>query len=215
MPRSTQAYEETELRNHVQEAIDAWGADFDNPNAEHDCQISGADMIEWFTQWRRAAIALLAKHEITMKYASIGSISHGTLDTEHLLTIFASELEYHVERNAKEWCSDDGRADRDQLMALINQANEIEDYDTEEASELVCEIQDELNTFAPPYCYFGNHVGDGSDFGFWPSMDEIDELPRVNNSDEAKELGEDCVFVNDHGNVIVYGGDGSTIVDFV
>ena len=149
-----------------------------------------------------------------MKYASIGSISHGTLRTEDLLATFADEIEYQVQRNADEWCSDQGRIDRNNFLRLANEAREI-DPDGEDAAELIDELGDTLEHFAPPYCYFGANEGDGSDFGFWPCMDEIDELPHVEDSDEAKALGEDCAFVNDHGNVTVFGGDGSTIIDLV
>jgi hypothetical protein len=150
-----------------------------------------------------------------MNYASLGSISHGTCRTEDLLETFVRELEYHVSRNAEEWCSDNGRKDRDRLMVLIAEAYGIEDFESEEARDIACELQDELNMFAPPYCYFGSNEGDGSDFGFWPSIDQVNELPRAKDSDEAKALGADCVFVNDHGNITVYGGDGSVIWDCV
>jgi hypothetical protein len=150
-----------------------------------------------------------------MQSADIGSISSGTMRTEDVLAAFSAELKYHVQRNAAEWCSDGGRAERDRLLKLVAEAEATEDFDSDEASELVTELEDELSAFAPPYCYFGAHEGDGSDYGFWPIMDAIDELPRVQDSDEAKALGEDCVFVNDHGNVTVYGGDGSVIIDLV
>jgi hypothetical protein len=149
-----------------------------------------------------------------MKYASIGTISHGTLRTDGLLDAFAGELEYQVQRNADEWCSAQGRINRDNFLRLVNAARETAP-DGEDAAELANEIAEALEHFAPWYCYFGAHEGDGSDFGFWPSMDAISELPRVEGSDAAKALGEDCVFVNDHGNVTVFGGDGSVLWDCV
>jgi hypothetical protein len=72
-------------------------------------------------------------------------------------------------------------------------------------------LTEALDSLAPPYCYFGTHEGDGSDFGFWPSMESVLELPRVESGEEAAELGEDAVHVNERGNVTVYGGDGKEI----
>jgi hypothetical protein len=120
------------------------------------------------------------------------------LRTEDLLTAFADELEYLAPTDE-----------------LIVEARAITDFDSEEAADMVNELIDALSVWAPAYCYFGAHEGDGADFGFWPSRDAIDELPHVQDSDEARELGEDCVFVNDHGNVTVYGADGSVILELV
>ena len=151
-----------------------------------------------------------------MKYASLGSISSGTLRAADLLGTFADELEYHVQRNAEEWCSDDGRKRRDELLALVTETRDgsIED-EGDLADAVLEELQDALGEFAPPYTYFGAHEGDGADFGYWPSWDAIEELPQVEDGDEAKALGEDCRFVNDHGNVTIYGGDGTVIWDCV
>lgn len=44
---------------------------------------------------------------------------------------------------------------------------------SEEASELVTILMDELSAIAPDGHYFGAHPGDGADFGFW-SVDEED-----------------------------------------
>ena len=139
--------------------------------------------------------------------ASIGSISENTLKTYDLIDSFAYELSSLLGENSTEpellrdcvaWLSahDDGEADETGL-------------------ELVKELIVALQELAPPYCYFGANEGDGACYGFWPCMESVNELPRVENSDEAKALGEDCVYVNDHGNVTVYGGDGSVIWDCV
>lgn len=147
-----------------------------------------------------------------MKYASLGSISTGTLRSEDLLDTFASELEYHVQRNAAEWCSEEGRARRDRYLALVGDAREV-DPDSEKASEIVnVDLIDALQEFAAPYCYFGSINGDGADFGYWPSLDEINELPCYESTDAAVEAGEENDFrtVTDHGNVTVWGCDGET-----
>ena len=143
-----------------------------------------------------------------MKYASIGSISHGTLLNEYLLSALSDELKYHVERNPD-------YSSRNSHMCLVGAAGWI-DPDSDNASELVNDLQNALQEYAAPYTYFGTNEGDGSDFGFWPSMDAIEELPHISDPNEVENhLGEDCVFVNDHGNVTVYGADGKVIWDCV
>jgi hypothetical protein len=141
-----------------------------------------------------------------MEYASIGTISHGTLRIEDLLETFAAELTYL----AKQQETPDA-----EHLKLASEAESV-DADSEEAAYIVTELEDALNEYAPPYCYFGAHEGDGADFGFWPCMDAIEELPHVDDPvDVEKHRGEACVFVNDHGNVTVYGADGAVIWDCV
>jgi len=105
-----------------------------------------------------------------MRYAEIGTVIHGTGRTEDLLDSLASELEHHIQRNAEEWCSDDGRKRRDRYMTLVGDARET-DPDDPDSIEVVLELMDTLSKFAPDGCYFGSHPGDGSDIGFWPNED--------------------------------------------
>lgn len=117
-----------------------------------------------------------------MRYASFGSISHGTLRADDLLESFADELEYHVR------CNTDCLSVQDVVRFgnLINEAraesakfssdegdDDAEDFG-DNAAEMVLELQDALQEFAPPYAYFGAHEGDGADFGFWLLSNAID-----------------------------------------
>lgn len=142
-----------------------------------------------------------------MYATTIGSISHGTLRNIDLLEAFADELDrIETDRNDV--------AEARAILTLHNAGwSGIADH--EYSCELVDALTDALNEYAPAYCYFGTTEGDGSDYGFWPSMESVEELPRVNDSDEAKALGEDCIYVNDHGNVTLFGGDGAVIWEIV
>ena len=138
--------------------------------------------------------------------ATVGSISHGTLRTIDLLRAFAFALSYLS-------------GDYAELVNLADERHEAIDVDadneTPEDSELVNELIDALNELAPAYCYFGAHEGDGSDFGFWPSMEAIEELPRIQNVEGEDVPDEDHAYVNDHGNVTVYNAAGAVILDLV
>lgn len=139
--------------------------------------------------------------------ATVGSISHGTLRTQDLLEAFADELD-RLE-------PDHDLTDEARAVLTLDRAGWSELVDSEEASELVSSLSDALNENAPAYCYFGNTEGDGSDFGFWPSMEAIDELPRIQNVEGEDLPDEDHCYVNDHGNVTVYAADGSVILELV
>lgn len=160
----------------------------------------------------------------TIKLASIGSVSTATLRTKDLLSAFADELEWQIQRNGDYFSRPENFALRDKLNSLVGETQDCWGEDSEIAPDKQDQADWLVNEalpvalsahFAPAYCYFGSHPGDGADFGFWPSWDEIDELPTVEDSDAAKALGEDCKSVNDHGNVTVYGGDGSILLALV
>ena len=140
--------------------------------------------------------------------ATIGTISHGTLRPQDLLEAFADELD-RLEPDH------DLAVEARAVLALVNAKWSILDDMADAVSGLLGEMQDALSENAPPYCYFGSHEGDGSDFGFWPSLDAIEGLPRVSDPSEVGAMGEDCVFVNDHGNVTVYAANGKILWDCV
>lgn len=149
-----------------------------------------------------------------MKYANLGTISHGTLRNEDLLSSFAYELNRLVSRNL------DNLGSLEVFMhgKLIGEAEVTAASCAEsDLADLILEkLTCALEEFAAPYCYFGSHEGDGSDFGFWPSWDSIDELTKYNDLSEVPAgVFEDYCVVNDHGNVSVYGADGTLIWDCV
>ena len=158
---------------------------------------------------------------VQIKPASLGSISTGTLRTEDLLEAFGKELEWQIRRSGDFFSLPENFGQRDSLNNLVGEWQDAYSGDGTEiredvdADSLLSDLEDALQAFAPFYCRFGAHDGDGADFGFWPCWSEIDELPTVDGSDAARELGEDCKSVNDHGNVTVYGGDGSIILELV
>lgn len=89
-----------------------------------------------------------------------GSISHGTLRNKDLLHAFSSELDsLHGNR---------GLIARAEAVLLLLDAGWSFQAEDECISELVCDLQDELNEHCSEDLYFGSHEGDGSDYGFWP-----------------------------------------------
>ena len=84
-------------------------------------------------------------------------------------------------------------------------------YDTDHGCdmELVHELIEALNEYAPDYCYFGAHPGDGADFGFWlhedwQQMAKDDDVPFLAElPDDSTKHAVVCV-VSDHGNATLY-----------
>ena len=142
----------------------------------------------------------------TSEKINIGTVIHGTLRNEDLLPAFTQELTYlsdaqHPlieEINNFKWYSEDIRLD-------------IDDSQQEYASDLVNDLMDALNEYAPPHTYFGTIEGDGSDFGFWPDGGSFNETCDVRVINQGKNgdsqfVDNDCnvfVDVNDHGNITV------------
>jgi len=157
-----------------------------------------------------------------MKCASIGTISHGTLRDQDLLEALMNELEYQIGRNGNTLAQPEHFNLRNSLADLMGEAQDCfgdngeidEDHDMT-AQDVIASLCDALNTFAGPYCYFGAHEGDGSDFGFWPARDSIEELPTLESGVEHETQDEDYKEVNDHGNVTVFSADGNVILELV
>lgn len=98
--------------------------------------------------------------------AELGTVISGTLRPEDLIPAFADELrrrrfcawsEASINNNPELW----------EEIACLLEAADSADGASEDAVELVWELADALNEFAPEGAYFGAHPGDGPDFGFW------------------------------------------------
>lgn len=153
-----------------------------------------------------------------LKPARSGPVSSATLRTEDLLSSFISELEWQINRNGDFLSLPENRSVRDWLNNTVGDAQDcfgedgesIEEGKEEDASESVNELIDALNHFAPAYCYFGAHPGDGADFGFWPDFDAIEDTDALRVSDLSEVPSGYCgevIYVNDHGNTSIYATD--------
>lgn len=142
---------------------------------------------------------------------TLGTVSHGTMRNEDLLPDFTWLLEQIGSINDAALV-----AECNKFLDLAGADETGETWSTETAHDMVIACFDALDAHAPAYCYFGAHEGDGSDFGFWPSWDSIDELPKFNDlADVPADIDDDYVVVNDHGNVSLYGANGALIWDCV
>lgn len=55
------------------------------------------------------------------------------------------------------------------LTSIVSSGLDVHPWwDSDEAGYLLEDLFDALDALAPEGCYFGSHIGDGSDFGFWP-----------------------------------------------
>ena len=146
---------------------------------------------------------------------SLGTISHGTLIPADLIQAFSDRLATmpDLDISVKELIAD-SIAHLEQLAG---------DYDPpvsdESAHWLLERLTDALNERAPAYVYFGALEGDGSDFGFWPDMDLLEEdaehgdgVAKINagagwQSTDAvsqPEIVHYVMAVTDHGNMTLY-----------
>jgi len=147
-----------------------------------------------------------------MYHPNIGLVSRGTQLTEELIDAFGTEIKYHYKSMLD-------KQDRDAVELLIDTADQYltHGWDNGQGEELLEQLMDALNNMAPPYCYFGPHEGDLSDYGFWPNMDMLQravadgEVATVNDPSDLDEVERhtEAVFCNDHGNVSLYCRDST------
>lgn len=143
-------------------------------------------------------------------YGDIGSISHGTMRWEDLIPEFASTLKDLAERQKK--AAPSFKNDFTDILKQADYVCENEHQTDIDPYDVLYELMDYLGEFSPPFCYFGAHEGDGSDYGFWP-LNETDMKKHIENCDgiivdDLSEVPEGfkgyVLLVNDHGNVSLY-----------
>ena len=93
----------------------------------------------------------------------IGTVIHGTHRTQDLIPAYLDVL--------KECDVNEYNKYIDEIPEYAFDDLDCEFWNSETAQYILEELFDLLNQHAPENCYFGAHVGDGSDFGFWEFTD--------------------------------------------
>lgn len=142
----------------------------------------------------------------------LGSVSHGTLREEDLLVAFAEALEELLPNNEY----NDAIAEAQELVAVLQSSllwPDVVNAAASQSADCVERLMDELQAYAPPYCYFGAIEGDGSDFGFWVSWESIEDAVHGGELVKSNERvdGVECLVVSDHGNATLYDADGNEV----
>lgn len=120
----------------------------------------------------------LAKGGVLSKEYVGESLSHGTLNEDHLYEAFMDFLK----PRAKEF----GLVEKlNKIEKEWDEANQKDDQETK--SYIINEdLFDILNNIAPEGTYFGSHPGDGSDMGFW-SEEDSEEFSEGGDVSSLKE----------------------------
>jgi len=102
----------------------------------------------------------------------LGSVSSDTHSVSDLIIAFSRALDPNSDLAARAWeFEQNGASD-------------------EEANQLLGDMFDALSEAAPQYCYFGAHIGDGTDFGFWVNWESIEEDLAKGQLLEVSDLAE-------------------------
>lgn len=143
----------------------------------------------------------------TNKRLTVGSWSSGSTRTEDLLQAAVDMAE---SINMQEVGPIEDAA---HVIEAINAGDDhVCDWDEcLDPSETLDRLIEQLNNYAPIYCYIGMVEGDGADFGVWPSWEAIDDAKRhgisiFGDTGEYILNAEDNVVIHtsDHGNVEVF-----------
>ena len=144
----------------------------------------------------------------------IGSISSGTMRSEDLISEFADVLRNLANDAAPVRFT--GEPDPNHVK-LCDEADALEDYDSDDAEYILDELMIALNEYAPDYFYFGTHPGDGADYGFW-IVDDVAQCVKddggliVSDTSEVPDDYTDIVLdINDHGNTTLYSADNGKL----
>lgn len=128
-----------------------------------------------YTDAEQQAIQDRVEYTETVLGRRTGTISEATMRPEDLIPAFLSELEAiaavgsSVGLEAQEYLQ---RIRRDYALDLmrLEEGREliVTDRDMRMVPELVSDLFDALDALSPAGFYFGAHIGNGSDYGYWP-----------------------------------------------
>ena len=115
--------------------------------------------------------------------ATPGTVSHSTLRSRDLIEAFSDELSLLVRSDSNRWETADDIRLRNEWLSTVDEARDYlrilalgeESPDEEIVIEILEQLTEGLEFFAPEGYYFGSHFGDGADFGFWPIDDDDDD----------------------------------------
>lgn len=117
------------------------------------------------------ATDLLVDRYVNYMPPDAGTVSHGTLRTDHLIVAFVDELASREPRRVTKLLEDpEVRQVVIEARAMFTAPVSDEFSDPELAQEVLYELCEALDETAPEGYYFGSHPGDGADFGFWPAI---------------------------------------------
>ena len=119
----------------------------------------------------------------------LGTLIHGTLRNEDLLPMFTEHL-----NRIRDFGKHQDLVGEARTFLNITSGEFILDREQETASEIVNDLMDALNEYAPNGYYFGSIEGDGSDFGFWADEDPDEDIAtgKCNQCDSATINGVYC-----------------------
>lgn len=93
-------------------------------------------------------------------------VSSGTLRDENLILSFWRALRVLNADRADELQNEVGQA-----LLMLNEPSPLSEDMSERVQELITDLMNALDDMAPEGHYFGAHVGDAADFGYWPIFD--------------------------------------------
>lgn len=149
-----------------------------------------------------------------MNNTNIGSCFSGSLKINDILDGLLAELQFTQNKYGNFLSLPENNVIKNELNDLVGEIQDFDgnfnnDDDYDRGNELIEKGFDFLSNYcAKPYCYFGAHNANGSDFGFWPDMEQINDLPFISVDGDYKEI-------NDHGNITVFSFGGKVILEIV
>ncbi len=119
-------------------------------------------------------------------------------------------LDYH-HSHEESGCTPTGLSEPESAWNCGMNEDATDYYGTEDAGWDLESLFEALDSYSPPYFYFGAHPGDGSDYGWWLPEGFAEEFESDGNGVKVGDLADvpkgyrgEVLLVNDHGNVTLY-----------